>query len=94
MNRIQKNTNVIADQVEGSTMLCDTASVAFFRLNATGALIWEICDNRDVDEIAAHLGEIYAAEDSGMLRTVVERFLESLTESGLVALEEQGQDCG
>lgn len=94
MKRIQKNTNVIVDQVEGSTMLCDTASVAFFRLNATGALVWEICDNRGVDEIAARLGEVYSTEDPGMLRTVVERFLESLTEAGLVVIEEQQQDYG
>lgn len=88
MSRIQKNPTVIADEVDGKTMLCNTNSVEFFRLNSTGAQIWQVCDNQTVDEIVNRLSKVYAGEDCDALTNEVQRFVESLTDCGLVALEE------
>ena len=92
MKRIQRKANVIADEVDGSTMLCDTASVEFFRLNSTGALVWEICEARTVGDIAKHLTNVYPASDPDMLWTEVERFVKSLTEAGLVTFEDDQKE--
>jgi hypothetical protein len=82
---IKKNVSVIADKVDNTTMLCETTAVAFFRLNKTGAEIWEVCDNRSMDEIVSLVAKIYPKIKRAVLRSEVEQFVRSLSEAGLAS---------
>lgn len=79
---------MIADEVEGTMMVCHTVAVEFFRLNVTGAQIWEICDESTIDDIVKRLIEDYPGEDYDRLTEEVQRFISSLEEAGLVEVQE------
>jgi len=87
MTTIKKNAQVLTDEVEGTKMLCHTASVEFFRLNRTGSQIWDVCDGATVDAIVKHLGGVYPDEDDSRLTEAVQRFVFSLQEAGLVEVK-------
>lgn len=88
MNTLRKSSTVIADTVDGSTMLCETNTVSFFRLNKTGAYIWDICDNKSIDQIVALLADTYPEMKAKALKSEVEKFVRLLAETELVTLND------
>ncbi len=69
-------------------MLCHTGFVEFFRLNATGAQIWDICEGTDVDEIVKRLIDIYPGEKHDHLDQEARQFVSSMEQAGLVEMTE------
>jgi len=88
MRRIKRNPQVIADEVDGTRMLCHTGFVEFFRLNSTGAQIWDICDGTDVDSIVRRLIEIYPGEKHDYLQQETQQFVGSMEAAGLLEMQE------
>ena len=84
---IRKSAAVIADEVDGVTMLCHTRSVEFFRLNSVAAHIWKICDELTIDELVGRLSEEYGEANRVTVEKAVLQFLESMSEAGLVILD-------
>ncbi|HJQ71626.1 MAG TPA: PqqD family protein [Blastocatellia bacterium] len=89
MKRISKNPQVISDEADGTRMLCHTGFVEFFRLNTTGAQIWEICDGNTIDNVVESLSEAYPTEDHQYLKEEVQRFIGALEGAGLVEIQEE-----
>lgn len=87
MRKIIRNPQVISDEVDGTRMLCHTGFVEFFRLNATGAQIWDICEGHDVDNVVKRLIEIYPGEEHDYLTQEAQRFVSSMEAAGLVEIQ-------
>lgn len=88
MRKIKRNPQVISDEVEGTRMLCHTGFVEFFRLNATGAQIWDICEGKDIDSVVNHLIEIYPGVKHDYLIQEAQLFVSSMEAAGLVEMQE------
>lgn len=81
---IHRNDAVVWDVVNGMTTLCHTGTAEFFTLNQTGALIWELCEGRTVDELIAEIGSRYPAADGKSIGAPIRDYLVQLEKEGLV----------
>jgi hypothetical protein len=79
---------VISDRVDGIPMLCHTETAEFFRLNDTGALIWELSDGRTVREIVEALCTRYAGADGTRIAGLVQDYVRVLESQGLLRVAE------
>ncbi|MCS6305362.1 MAG: PqqD family protein [Nitrospira sp.] len=86
MTRLKKSSYVMTDEVDGATMLCNTKTVEFFRLNTTAAQVWRLCEGSDLDNLVKRLHAMYPQENSKALRDTVEKFVESLKLADLIEL--------
>ncbi len=84
MSKLARNPQVIWDQVDGMMVLCHLDTGDFFRMNSTGAFIWEVCDGCTIDDIVERLQTTYPDESHEMLSIVVQRYVLSLKEVGLL----------
>ena len=84
MREIRRNPHVIWDQLDGVPSFCHTETVKFFRMNAVGNFIWEICDGITIDEIVKRLSAIYPDENPEGLKHKISRFILQLEEFGLI----------
>jgi hypothetical protein len=87
MPKFRRGEHVIWDRVDGVCSFCDTATATFFRMNAAGNAIWELCDGLSTDEIVEQLLTIYSAESAERLSSEVDQFLSRLEQIGLVERE-------
>jgi hypothetical protein len=79
-----RRDRVIAQQVEGDSVLLDIESGEYFALNEVGGLIWEQCSEaRSVAAIADVICDRYAVDRSTAVGDVVE-LLGELAQAGLV----------
>jgi len=81
---LRRSDEVIWDRVDGTTLLCHTGAVEFFRLNDTGALIWDLCDGLTMNEIVAAIGTQYPMADRERLAVLVHGYLSTLKREGLI----------
>jgi hypothetical protein len=80
-----RRDRVIAQQVEGQSVLLDVDSGEYFSLNEVGGLLWELCDgSHSVASMVDVICEQYDAESSVVLTDATE-LLESLSGAGLIA---------
>jgi hypothetical protein len=86
MMALRHNPEVIWDRVDGEMTLCDTRSGEFYRLNPTGAFIWEACDASQ-EEIVKRLSAAYPDQSRGVLERDVSAMIRSLEAEGLVTME-------
>jgi hypothetical protein len=83
--RPKRRERVLAEQVDGETVLLDLDSGMYFSLNDVGARIWELCDGtRTVGEIVASICEDYDAPEE-VIRADVQELLGILTAEQLLA---------
>ena len=79
-----RRDRVIAQQVEGESVLLDIASGEYFSLNAVGGRVWELCDGAspvsDIVEVICN--EFDVAPSTAM--TDATELLEDLAGAGLV----------
>jgi len=95
MSRIFRNPDVLwrreSDESEGVSQEEAVAAILFsggsmLSLNEFGIELWELCDGKTVDELAASLmPEFDVAED--VLRTDILDFLDSLSQKGFIRYE-------
>lgn len=75
---------VLAAHLEGEAVLLDMDSKHYFRLNDTGAFIWQALERRQpIDAIVDGLCDAFVVEREEAA-TEVERLLAELVEAGLV----------
>jgi hypothetical protein len=80
-----RRDRVIAQQVEGQSVLLDVDSGEYFALNEVGGLLWELCDgSHSVASMVDVICEQYDAESSVVLTDATE-LLENLSGAGLIA---------
>ena len=80
-----RRDRVIAQQVEGQSVLLDVDSGEYFALNEVGGLVWELCDgSHSVASMVDVICEQYDAESSVVLTDATE-LLENLSGAGLIA---------
>jgi hypothetical protein len=84
VSQYARRDGVMSVELEGETVLLDTLSGQYFRLNSTGTLVWTLLERAcSIDELA----EQFSAEvevDAGELRRDLTELLESLQEQQLV----------
>ncbi len=81
----RRHQEVIWDRdVDGAMLLCHTERVEFFKLNDTGALIWELCDGRTIEEIIAEMFARYPMADSNTIVGMVRDYIPLLEKDGLL----------
>jgi hypothetical protein len=82
---LRRNDEVIWDRdVDGAMLLCHTGRAEFFKLNDTGALIWELCDGRTIENTIAEMSARYPMADSEMIASMVRGYIPLLQEAGLL----------
>jgi Coenzyme PQQ synthesis protein D (PqqD) len=80
-----RRDRVIAQQVEGQSVLLDVDSGEYFSLNEVGGLVWDLCDgSHSVASMVDAICEQYDVESSVVLNDATE-LLESLSGAGLIA---------
>jgi coenzyme PQQ biosynthesis protein PqqD len=85
VERPKRRDRVLAEQVDGETVLLNLDSGMYFALNEVGARIWELCDGtRTVAEIVTSICEEYAAPEE-VIRADVNELLSALSAEQLVA---------
>lgn len=86
---IRKKASVISRVEEsGEAFLFNTLNGQFKRLNKTGALIWENCDEKTIDEIVETLTTKFPNTCKSQIEGDVENFLNDLNNRNLIELVE------
>jgi len=84
--RPKRRERVLAEQVDGETVLLDLDSGMYFALNDVGARIWELCDgSRTVTDIVATISEEYEAPEE-IINADVNELLGTLSAEQLLAV--------
>ena len=79
---------VVAQEIDGETVLFDMSSENYFGLDAVGTVIWDIFqENRVLSDVLLHLIEMYDEIDESILKKDLLHFVERLEENGLVEVE-------
>ena len=81
---LRRNNQVIWDCVEGTTLLCNTGTVEFFKLNDTGAMIWELCERRTVEEVIETVHAQCPIADRTLIAALVRDYIHVLQKEGLL----------
>lgn len=69
----RRRERVLAEQVDGETVLLDLDSGLYFSLNETGARVWELCDGeRDIAQIIDVITTEYDAPADSIRADVLE----------------------
>jgi len=75
----------MSTQVDGETVILDSAAGKYFGVNATGTLILDsLLATGDIEETAKKMCETYSV-DMETARDDVRRFIDSMIERGLLA---------
>lgn len=83
---LQRNEEVIWDRIDGATVLCHTGTVEFYRLNNTGAAIWDLCDGRTMEEVIAALCAQYPSAEGERMAALVRDYTPLLAKEGLLEI--------
>lgn len=76
---------VLAQELDGETILLDSTSGTYFRLNETGTTVWEfVATGRSIDEAVDAIVERSGA-DASTVRADVDALLLTLETKGLVS---------
>ena len=79
------STDVLAQEVDGETVLLDLASESFFGLDAVSTRVWQLLgQGADRDAVIATLLDEYDVERA-VLERDIEDLLGRLAEAGLIA---------
>jgi len=84
VTRLSRNPDVIWDRVDGSVLLCHTRTGEFFRLNETGAQIWDLCEGGSPDDLLERLARSYPDEPRDRLAAATTHYLAELRENHLL----------
>jgi len=78
VTQVVRNQDVIWDRVDGLLVLCHTGTGEFFRLNETGAFIWELCEQQTLEEIIKDIQRKYPAESFAHISAAVNEYILAL----------------
>jgi len=81
---LRRSDEVIWDRVDGTTVLCHTGTVEFFRLNETGAFIWDLCDGLTMEDIITAVCTQYPTADRERIAVLVYDYVSTLNSEGLI----------
>jgi coenzyme PQQ biosynthesis protein PqqD len=82
--RVRRHESVIAQQVEGQTILLRVDDGGYYAIDGVGCAIWELCDgNRPVGEIVAELTAEFDAPEATIRADVLE-FIQDLRRERLL----------
>lgn len=81
----RRRERIAARVVDGRALVVVLDEKALHTLNEVGTRVWELCDGRDVEAIAAALAEEFEVEPGTALADV-RRFVGELCEHGALAL--------
>src|SRR5665213_999240 len=83
-SRVSRRNDMLAQEVEGATVMTDVATGYYYGLESTARRIWELIEQpKSVSEICSILGAEFEV-DSGMCETDVIEFLRRMNQEGLV----------
>ncbi|MEP7054584.1 MAG: PqqD family protein [Actinomycetota bacterium] len=84
MSQYARREGVMSVELEGDTVLLDTLSGQYFRLNTTATLVWSLLEHASsVDELARQV-HAHTEVDPDILRGDLAELLESLEQQQLV----------
>ena len=83
--RPRRQDGVLAQSVQGQTVLLRLDDGSYYAIDAVGALVWELCDGRrSLGDIVAVVHERFAAEEDQVRQDVLE-FVSDLQGERLLA---------
>ena len=86
--KITFSDTVVAQKIDGETVLFDMDSENYFGLDAVGTVIWHIFqENRVLPDVLARLVEMYDDIDENILKKDLLHFVDQLEENGLVEVK-------
>lgn len=86
-SHVRVSDNVVAQEVEGETVLLDLESSVYFTLDDVGTRCWQLLNEvGDVDGLVAGLLEEFDVDEQTLRHDVVV-LLEQMSSAGLVTLE-------
>ncbi len=80
---MKHHPDVIVTDLEDESVLLNPRTQAMFTLNATGRVVWNELEAKDLDEIAAELESQFEV-DFDTAKTDAAQLLEALQKAGLV----------
>jgi hypothetical protein len=80
---MKHHPDVIVTDLEDESVLLNPRTQAMFTLNATGRVVWNNLETKDIDGIAAELESQFEV-DFETAKTDASQLLEELTKAGLV----------
>lgn len=84
MSQYSRRDGVMSVELEGETVLLDTLSGNYFRLNPTGTLVWNLLEHPlSLDELAERI-HLETEVDDGILRKDLTELLATLEEQRLL----------
>ena len=86
--KVKRCEDVVVCEIDGGSALLDLNSSTYFRLNGTGAFVWEALDGEPVsaDAIADAMIAVYDVDRSRCLQDVA-AILASFDKAGLIERE-------
>jgi hypothetical protein len=86
MNTYAAAPGVMAEQVDGRTLLIDAASTELITLNQVGSLVWRALGSErvSVDQLVDAVTSTFVDAPVDRVRADVQAFLDQLVEDGLV----------
>lgn len=73
--RVERAPGAFWDVVDGRTVVCAPGSGELYRLNPTGAFLWEMCNGQAVDSLAEQLRAVFPGEEREVLSADTRRFV-------------------
>ncbi len=87
---VKKESVITRVEENGEAFLFNTLNGQFKRLNRTGTMIWELCTQRNIDEIADLVGERFPSVSKEKIRLDVMNFIKDLFERKLIEYQDEG----
>lgn len=84
--KVTRTAGVFWDVVDGRTVVCEAGSGELYRLNATAAHLWEMCDDTTVESLADRLTGAYPDHPVEGLAQDADRFVRDMCDKGLLAI--------
>lgn len=85
-----RNDDLIVESLQGQTVMLDTESDRYLRLNETGGMLWEaLAEPRTLAELASHLAE-RTGIDEERAATDTGAFIQGLLDLGAARVEAEG----
>lgn len=84
--RLVRADGAFWDVVDGDMVVCAPESGELYRLNATGAYLWEACDGVAPDALSERLTAAFPEVDAERLAADTRRFVADLRDKGLLTL--------
>ncbi|MGH1579198.1 PqqD family peptide modification chaperone [Planktotalea sp.] len=81
----ERNPDIVATDMDGEIVMMHVDKGAYFALNGTGSIIWELLESpASLSQIVAHVRQTHEVDPAHELTTEIAAFMENLQSNGLV----------